>query len=66
MKKTGLGYDPDAKTFKFDDDRWNKMIKDCVSTRQLHQDICKVNDQTPFVRREFFGDIEEFEVLYVA
>lgn len=27
MKNTRLGYDPDAKTFTLDDDRWNEVIK---------------------------------------
>lgn len=26
-KNFGLGYDPNAKTFTLDDDRWNEMIK---------------------------------------
>lgn len=27
VKNTRLGYDPDAKTFTLDDDRWNEVIK---------------------------------------
>lgn len=27
IMNTGLGYDPDAKTFTLDDDRWNELIK---------------------------------------
>lgn len=58
IKNIGLGYDPDARTFTLDVDRWNEMIKANPKLREFRYKSLQFEEElnTLFIGNTVTGD----------